>query len=481
MCALVLYAASSPPGVGMWDTAEFQTVAWIAGIPHPTGFPAFVLAGWLFTHLLPFGNPAWRLTMMSGSCTAAACAVLVASLRRFGISRAIAGGTGMLFAVSSIVWIHATRAGVESLTLLFGALATANAVIWARESDRRALVLTGLFAGLALSTHLVAIWYLPGLAILVFKGMKGRAVPRRALAGAACAGLAALALYAYLPLRSAIVTAQALDATRSIGIPPGEAFWDYDHPSTPSGFVTLVTGAVFGAGGSLHAIYDFAQYPAFLRRLGTLIVSEEGAIAAAFACIGLCVLLRERLLLLGLLAIAFCPIPFSMEYGALVDAAKYYLLTLWIAAWFVGLGAHAASSRMKRGKLLFSYALVVAAIAADFFQPASTLRAAVPSLWAQRLDHRGEALVANVLAHTENDAIVSAGWSYVTPLAYAKYVDKTFGARVPLSGTPQAPAIERARTRPLYYMPDFSGPDVPGTISTPVAGSSPVIYRITPR
>ena len=235
--ALLLYAASSPPGVGLWDTAEFQTVAWIAGIAHPTGFPAFVVTGWLFTHLLPFGNPAWRLTIMSGTCAALACAVLVRSLRRLGVGAFIAASVGALFAVGPILWLHAARAGVESLTLLFTALATANAMVWARENNRRALVLTGLFSGLALSTHLVAIWYIPGLLVLIYVGGKGRPIPWRSLAGAAGAGLTGLALYAYLPIRSAIVTAQEKDPTRTLGLPPGQEIWDTDHPASFAGFV----------------------------------------------------------------------------------------------------------------------------------------------------------------------------------------------------------------------------------------------------
>ena len=33
--------------VGFWDTGDLQTVAWIGGIPYPTGYPLYVVAGWL--------------------------------------------------------------------------------------------------------------------------------------------------------------------------------------------------------------------------------------------------------------------------------------------------------------------------------------------------------------------------------------------------------------------------------------------------
>ena len=40
------------PGVGYWDTAEFQTVPAILGTAHPTGYPTYVLLGWLGSLLI---------------------------------------------------------------------------------------------------------------------------------------------------------------------------------------------------------------------------------------------------------------------------------------------------------------------------------------------------------------------------------------------------------------------------------------------
>ena len=35
------------PGLGFWDTAEFQMVLPVMGTAHPTGYPTYVLLGWL--------------------------------------------------------------------------------------------------------------------------------------------------------------------------------------------------------------------------------------------------------------------------------------------------------------------------------------------------------------------------------------------------------------------------------------------------
>ena len=45
--------------VARWDTAEAQTVPPLLGTMHPTGFPAYVLLGWLASVVLaPLGSPA---------------------------------------------------------------------------------------------------------------------------------------------------------------------------------------------------------------------------------------------------------------------------------------------------------------------------------------------------------------------------------------------------------------------------------------
>ena len=41
IAALAIYLPRLMPGVGLWDTAEFQTIGSTLGIAHPTGYPAY--------------------------------------------------------------------------------------------------------------------------------------------------------------------------------------------------------------------------------------------------------------------------------------------------------------------------------------------------------------------------------------------------------------------------------------------------------
>ena len=67
--AFVLARLALLPGVAFWDTGEFQTVGPILGTAHPTGFPTYVLLGWLASVVLqPFGEPAFRMNLLSAIC-----------------------------------------------------------------------------------------------------------------------------------------------------------------------------------------------------------------------------------------------------------------------------------------------------------------------------------------------------------------------------------------------------------------------------
>src|SRR3954467_1341500 len=95
LLAFVLARAALLPGVWFWDTAEAQTVGPLLGVMHPTGFPAYVLLGWLPSVVFaPFGEPAFRINLLSAVLVALAACVTVAIARRLGAPLAIAAAAG---------------------------------------------------------------------------------------------------------------------------------------------------------------------------------------------------------------------------------------------------------------------------------------------------------------------------------------------------------------------------------------------------
>ena len=119
------------PGVAFWDTGELQVVAPVLGTAHPTGFPTYVLLGWLASVILqPLGDPAFRMNVFSGLCLAVAAGVTVDLVRALTgrIALGIAAGIGL--ALTPFAWAIATHAEAHTLHLALVAILLWLLVAW---------------------------------------------------------------------------------------------------------------------------------------------------------------------------------------------------------------------------------------------------------------------------------------------------------------------------------------------------------------
>ena len=146
-----------------WDTAELQGVPYILGITHPTGFPLYVMLGYLWSHAIAISTVAWRMNAMSGVAIAVACVAAYGTARQFGANRAIALLATMWFAFSRNVWAHAARAEAQDLAVMCAALSIYLFVRWMREGDDRRFLAAFALCGVAMTAHPNALWILPGL------------------------------------------------------------------------------------------------------------------------------------------------------------------------------------------------------------------------------------------------------------------------------------------------------------------------------
>ncbi len=138
------------------DGGELITAAVTRGIPHPPGYPTYLLLAKLFSYL-PLGTVAFRFNLFSAVCSAAAAALLAAaaaSLTRQDKPYA-AVAAGLTFALTPLVWQQALITEVYGLNLL----ATA-ALLWTILTGRAA-IWRGICLGLCLTTHLTSLLLLP--------------------------------------------------------------------------------------------------------------------------------------------------------------------------------------------------------------------------------------------------------------------------------------------------------------------------------
>jgi hypothetical protein len=190
------------------DGGELITAAVTLGVPHPPGYPTYVLLGKLISYL-PIGPIAYRFNLFSALCTALAAAVLTLTVQTPNsqipnpkteetgtqgnskskiqnpkskisnpqslipfITHHVSRFTfhaprssrltplsslflGLTFAFMPLVWSQAIITEVYALNLLL-----LSAFLWALLTGRSP-ALTGLFLGLSLTTHLTSLLMLP--------------------------------------------------------------------------------------------------------------------------------------------------------------------------------------------------------------------------------------------------------------------------------------------------------------------------------
>jgi hypothetical protein len=448
---LALYVASLVPGVAFWDTGEMQTVPTILGIAHPTGFPAFVLLGWLFAHALPVATPAWRVSFLSACCAAGAAWLLFRLVRALVADAWVAVAAAWTYAAGDVVWTRAARAEVHDLALFFTALALAAAALAGRRRDGRGALVAAAACGCGMATHPVVALAVPSVVLLAWPAL--RELGGTDAARIVAAGLAPLALYLYLPLRSAQIERSGADPVAALGL-QGGAFWNYDAPSTPQRFASYVSGASF------HPVAAFAAATtrtgaadaAALARM--LLGTEFGAVMLALIITGFFYLARFETRLavaFGLLALAL--FAFAPNFAAESDTLRYALPSLWAAGVCAGVGAWWLTQSLVRERSGPATAIAAGLLAIALWP---NVAYALRDVERQRSLDDATRFTADVVRFTPDDALVVASWTYATPLAYAAYVAHSFGKRRLVSGWPYEYSTRyaswRARFKHIYLV-----------------------------
>jgi MFS family permease len=169
-----LYLFTLYPGVGgETDTAKWQFVGKVLGMPHITGYPLYVLVNHVFS-FLPVGTLAWRINFMSAFFAVLAVVLLQRILRGLLNSELLALGGALVLAVSPMFWTFAVAAGVYSLNAFFICLVMYLLFKWADARrgrpaggrEGRGYFYAACFAyALSLGNHVTMITMLPALVI----------------------------------------------------------------------------------------------------------------------------------------------------------------------------------------------------------------------------------------------------------------------------------------------------------------------------
>ena len=355
--AFALYLRTLAPGLLGGDSGEFQFAAWLGGFAHPTGYPLYLLGGWLWTHLLPLGDPAWRMNAFSAVWGALAVGLL------YGLARQVVGIVAcdhwpMLalrlpaliaaatFAVSPTFWSQAVVTEVYTLNAALVIALLLTLVRWVATGRNRWLNGAAFLFGLGLTHHRTTILWLPAIALFVWLTVRRRGGTHAARSTAqppaapltrcvpstrwrfallAALVLLPLLLYAYIPLTAA--------GTPYLHVQVGPEQTLELYTPTISGFVNYVTGRAFES--------EFRQPAGALGRLlpgARFLIAELTWGGVALGLLGLAWLARRARPLLGLTGLGFLTLlAFNLFYG-IGDIAAYYIPLFALWSFWIALG-----------------------------------------------------------------------------------------------------------------------------------------------
>jgi hypothetical protein len=86
------------------DDGDFITAMATWGVPHPTGYPLFTLLGHVFLEVIPAGNPAFRVNLMTAIFGAAAVAMFYRFTALLVKEWFWAATAALFFAFSPTLW-----------------------------------------------------------------------------------------------------------------------------------------------------------------------------------------------------------------------------------------------------------------------------------------------------------------------------------------------------------------------------------------
>src|SRR4051794_25085412 len=95
LASLLVYLRTLCRTIYVGDSGELAAAVHVLGIPHPPGYPLYVLLGKLFSMLVPIGKPALRLNLFSAVCASASSLFLFFTLRELDFAPRLAAGVAL--------------------------------------------------------------------------------------------------------------------------------------------------------------------------------------------------------------------------------------------------------------------------------------------------------------------------------------------------------------------------------------------------
>ena len=337
-----VYAAGACRTIYVGDSGELVAAVGVLGIPHPSGYPLYVLLGHLWTLLVPLGSIAYRMSLFSAVCAAGACAVLHHLCRRLGLRLPVAAAAALLLAFAPSLWGEANVQRVYALNTLFLMLVTWWVLAWHASGRDRDLLLACLLCGVGACNHTFMGFVAIAVGLFALATRPALVKRWRMLLAMPAAAFVGLLPYAYLPIRS------RMD-------PP----LDWGNPETLDAFLSVILRRDFWERKWIEGPGDLVLIAAdYLKSLGT----EFLWVGTAFLLAGI-VLGRRRYPVLFPLLVMGLNLAAMAGHGSRSDLFiwhRYYVPSYAMGALLAGWGLHLL---LERGPSLLRGAAAWAVLA----------------------------------------------------------------------------------------------------------------------
>ena len=463
VAAFALYLRTLAPDVGDADTAEFQFAAWNAGFVHPTGYPLFLILGSAYQHLVPIGNPAFRLNVFNALIAALTIGVMYLVVHKITQQRIAAMLTAASFAVTRTFWYDASAAEVYALNALFLALLVFIALECQDDFTAREFALFCFVFGLALTHHRSVILWLPAFAIL-FASLANAFRTNHLLNHTwrfSIYFLTPLLLYLYIPLRAPASPYAALTLAPHHNLVLFNNSFD--------GLINYILGRTFEGELRWDAV-SVARLVAFPQ----ILLDQFGALVIALGIVGILALaVRRAWATLAFSLTAFVATMLFASFYHIGDIAHYYIPAFLIWAIWVGVALGDLASRITHHVFRFRFHV------SGFIFALVTLAIIVQAILnfpivdrSDETQHRAQWARLLATPIPSNSILISNDRDEMMPLWYLQYVENT---RRDLSGlfpliTPDLTNVARVTDfaldtqRPIFFIKPMAGMEIKYTL-----------------
>jgi hypothetical protein len=240
----IVYGYTLAPGLswanGGADGGDLITAAFVNGVPHPTGYPLYMLIAKIF-QMLPVSNLAFRTNLLSAFCTIMAAVLVFLTLsevleeNRFGnFAAALAA---LLFGLSPLVWSQAVITEVYGLQSLL-TIGILYQTVHKGISPYRDL-LRGFLFGLALGNHVTTILLFP-LLLIEYRELRLSSLSH--ILTRIFSLILGASIYLILPLRAL-----------------NQPAINWMNPVTLKSFFQLITGSIYQSYFSVNYFFEHAR------------------------------------------------------------------------------------------------------------------------------------------------------------------------------------------------------------------------------